>query len=161
MTIEDLASANQASKYTLKSERTYANIRQMRNSNLMRGFLVEHNANVTKVATIGGVDFIDATSIANINAAWLFFEKLNKNVVCVICADKGCEANIKRQIYEVGIKLKNIIFTDTDKQNIEENVWIAKHISSNDDCVVFLSFNQDETTRREMAKLFSDTVIAM
>ena len=162
MTIEELASQQTNANYTIGAQRTYDNIRQMRNAALMRGFLCRKNENTAKkIATVGGIDYIDATQVGNLNSAWLLFEKITKNIIWILDSEGVSEREIKKISNTLNGKIKKIILTSDKEEDILQSVLFASGIASNDDCVVFTSFDSNPQSKHRKAEIYSQTVFSM
>lgn len=162
MTIEELALATNERKHTLKSERTYSNIRKMRNEVLMRGFLRQNTDNVYhSVGIVSGVEYIDATNVKNINSAWLLFSKSPKNIVWILNKGEITDRDISSISKNLEGKIKQIFLVDSNKESIEENISMASQIATSDDCVVLTSFDKEKATNEIYSKIFASKIFAM
>ena len=162
MTIEELASTTEEGKYTLKSERTYNNIRKMRNQILMRGFLRKNTQNNHHtVAVVSGVEYINAVGVHNINSAWLLFSKTAKNIIWIVNKGTVSRDEIKSVSSTLGSKIRQVFITNASKDDILQNTSMAAKIATIDDCIIFTSFEQDSCVNTFLSKVFEEKVFSM
>ncbi len=162
MTIEELASASEQSKYTLKSERTYNNIRQMRNSILMKGFLQHKTDTVVKKTTIiSGIEYVNLTNFKNINSTWLYLSRIPKNIIWIVNKGGVKESEIKAITKDLGIKIKQIFIIEPNMEEVRQNCEIASSIATIDDCVVFSSFDENIIIRNNLSISFDNYITNM
>lgn len=162
MTIEELASASEQSKYTLKSERTYNNIRQMRNSILMKGFL-QHKTDtaIKKTTIISGIEYINLTNFRNLNSTWLYLSRMPKNIIWIVNKGGVEEREIKAITNDLGRKIKQIFIIESSIEEIRQICEIASSIATVDDCVVFSSFDEDTIVRNNLSTIFDNYITNM
>ncbi|MGP1514676.1 MAG: hypothetical protein ACTTJH_01820 [Bacteroidales bacterium] len=162
MTIEELALAKDSNKYTLKSELTYSNIRCMRNEILMRGFLREKsNLSPCSTTIVSGTEYINLTKVKNINSAWLFLSRLPKNIIWIINKGELADEDVKKITQDLNGKIRQIFFVSDSIQDIEQNTKIASAIATSDDCVVFTSFDKDNSVIESLSLAFDNYITNM
>ena len=171
MTIEELAGVK-------KETSNYANIPKMRSKILRQGFMRNNdNMQLDKIATISDTDYIDATKIRTINAAWLYFEQTTKHnlVIMNICDDKL--TNLLRMQETIKQKMDGVILiSDNEKQLVEElnklvhvyqvedmneAVHLAYHIASKEENIVLVSIDDNIEKTKHLSAEFANRVFSL
>ena len=186
MTIEELAIQSDGRKLSQRGQCTYDNIRKMRNASLMRSFLCRGGGTKPdKIATIAGVDYVDATSLRTLNQAWLMFERSTKNIIWILKINGLLPQNIsllkdtlQRRIRNIILvydgtmieketvdrwsgSLNNIVHIDK-ADNLRQALTLAKSTALTDDRIVFMELDAKNIADvdRDSAE-FSDIVFSM
>ena len=86
MTIEDIAKDFASNKTNASSQRTYSNIKKMRNKVLMKSFIraLPDNKILSDNVTISGVEYEQVQGVDNLNKLWLYMQHTPKKIVWLL-----------------------------------------------------------------------------
>jgi len=154
MSYSDMKLAGRHNMYNTMAAAIVGRIMDIRNESIRESLVdfvnIEHR--MEKVASIGGVDFVNDSKATNVNSAWYALESINQPVIWIVGGvDKGndysmliplVEKKVKSiiaigndvmKIHEAFSKKVNIIM---NAMNMEEAVQNAYHLSDKGDCVL-------------------------
>lgn len=121
MSYNEMKLAGRHNAYNTMAAAIVGRIMEIRNTSIRESLTdfvnIEHR--MEKVATIGGVDFINDSKATNVNSAWYALESINQPVIWIVGGvDKGNDYNMLIPLIEK--KVKAIVTLGEDVRKIHE-----------------------------------------